>query len=159
MEQRDWALALVYTPLMFLQFYLTWTNYNQMGLNYMANLGWFISIISGILGWLPIYTFKKIGEVQQGESYIKTTKLVDTGVYGIIRHPQYCACILLSVSMVLISQYWLCLAAGVIVVITWYIECLYADERLINKFGKEYQYYMEKVPRINFILGLLRKYV
>lgn len=159
MERKDWTLAIIYTPLMFLQFYLTWTHYNQMGLNYMANLGWFISIISGIFGWLPIYTFKKIGEVQQGESYIKTTKLVDTGIYEIIRHPQYCACILLSVSMVLMSQYWLCLAAGLVVVITWYIECLYADERLVNKFGEEYRNYMERVPRINFILGLFRKFI
>ncbi len=157
MERRDWGLALIYTPLMVLQFYLTWTHYNQMGLNYMANSGWIIMVISSIFGWLPIYTFKKRGEIQQGESYIKTTKLVDTGIYGIIRHPQYCACILLSVSMVLLSQYWPCLVTGVIVVITWIIECHYADERLINKFGEEYRYYMKRVPGINFILGLFRK--
>lgn len=156
MERRDWVLALIYTPLMFLQFYLAWTHYNQMGLNYMVNFGWFILMISAIFGWLPIYAFKKGGGVQEGESYIKTTKLVDTGIYGIIRHPQYCASILISVSMVLMSQYWLSLAAGVIVVITWYIECLYADRRLINKYGEEYRNYMERVPRINFILGIFR---
>jgi protein-S-isoprenylcysteine O-methyltransferase Ste14 len=61
--------------------------------------------------------------------------------------------------MVLISQYWLSLVAGVIVVITWTLECHYADERLINKFGEEYRIYMEKVPGINLFLGIYRKLI
>ena len=31
-----------------------------------------------------------------------------------------------------------------------------AEENLIVKFGDDYKRYMEKVPRMNFILGIIR---
>lgn len=40
MEFRDWGLALIYTPLMFYQFYMAWTHYNNMNLDTLANVGW-----------------------------------------------------------------------------------------------------------------------
>ena len=40
------------------------------------------------MGLLPIITFRRKGGVAKGESYIKTTVLVDTGIYAIVRHPQ-----------------------------------------------------------------------
>ncbi len=87
---------------------------------------------------------------------MKTTRLVDSGIYGVIRHPQYFAGILISVSMMLISQHWTSIAAGAIVIPVWYLECCNADQRLISKFGDEYRDYMRRVPRVNFVLGLIR---
>jgi len=40
-----------------------------------------------------------------------------------------------------------------VVIVTWYVECIYADRRLVEKFGDAYVDYMQRVPRVNFILG------
>ena len=155
MEFRDWGLALIYTPLMFYQFYMAWTHYNNMNLDTLANVGWAVLFLSGVFGWLPMYAFKKAGGVPEGKSYIETTKLVDTGIYAVLRHPQYCAGILIAVSMMLLTQHWASVAAGAVVVVTWYIECIFADRRLVEKFGDVYVDYMRRVPRVNFILGAI----
>jgi protein-S-isoprenylcysteine O-methyltransferase Ste14 len=156
MQRRDWALALIYTPLMLFQISVAWTLYNYMNLDWVTNIGWILLCLSAVFGWLPIYTFKTRGGVPEGESYIKTTKLVDTGIYAIIRHPQYLAGILIASSMMLISQHWSSVLAGVIVIPLWYLECIYADQRLVENFGDEYRDYMRRVPRVNFVLGLIR---
>ncbi len=155
MEFKDWGLALIYMPLMFYQFYMAWTHYNYMHLDSLANIGWAILSLSGVFGWLPIYAFRKEGGVPEGKSYIETTRLVDTGIYAVLRHPQYCAGILIAVSMMLMTQHWASVAAGTVVVVTWYIECIYADRRLVEKFGDAYVDYMQRVPRVNFILGVI----
>ena len=39
----------------------------------------------------------------------------------------------------------------------WFcIGVLKADKGLIEKFGDDYKHYMQKVPRMNFSLGLIR---
>ncbi|MBM4029289.1 MAG: hypothetical protein FJ280_28415, partial [Planctomycetes bacterium] len=69
-----------------------------------------------IFGWLPIFTFKKMGGVSKGQSYIHTTALVDRGIYAIVRHPQYLAGILMGMALPFISQHWLVAVPGGVVV-------------------------------------------
>jgi protein-S-isoprenylcysteine O-methyltransferase Ste14 len=114
-------------------------------------------IISAILGWLPIYIFKKKGGVSKGQSYVKTTRLVDTSIYSIVRHPQYLAGIFLSLAFILISQHWLVLILGIPIIIILYVGGFEGDSSGIEKFGEEYKEYMKKVPRFNIILGIIRK--
>jgi protein-S-isoprenylcysteine O-methyltransferase Ste14 len=37
-----------------------------------------------------------------------------------------------------------------------YLDIRVADQEGIEKFGDEYKAYMQRVPRANFILGLIR---
>ena len=37
-----------------------------------------------------------------------------------------------------------------------YVDLLKADERLVEKFGDAYRGYMERVPRVNAVAGLIR---
>lgn len=37
-----------------------------------------------------------------------------------------------------------------------YINCRQEDQHLIEKFGNDYVAYMQKVPRMNLILGVIR---
>jgi len=113
--------------------------------------------LSFFLGWLPIYTFKKKGGVPKGKSYTQTTKLVDTGIYSIVRHPQFLAGMLWSLAFILISQHWLVLVLGIPVIIIFYIGGLEEDRYGVAKFGKKYEDYIKRVPRFNFILGIIRK--
>jgi protein-S-isoprenylcysteine O-methyltransferase Ste14 len=114
-------------------------------------------ILSAILGWIPIYIFRKRGGIPQGESYVKTTKLVDASIYSMVRHPQFLAGMFLSLAFILISQHWLVLIFGIPVIIIFYMGGLEEDSSGIEKFGKEYEEYMMKVPRFNIILGIIRK--
>ena len=121
----------------------------------IINTGWGILWLSAIFGWLPIYTFRKKGEVK-GRGYIHTTKLVDSGVYGIVRHPQYLAGVLMSIALPLITQHWLVAALGIIAAVIYYVGTFEEEKNCIEKFGDAYKQYMEKVPRMNFIVGILR---
>jgi hypothetical protein len=75
MELRDWLKALMYVPLMFYQFYLSWRYYNNLELDWLANLGWFLLGISALFGWLPIFEFKNMAEYQKIKAISKQQSL------------------------------------------------------------------------------------
>ena len=85
-----------------------------------------------------------------------TTKAVTSGIYSILRHPQYMAGILINIGVILISQHWLIIIIGVIAIVLNYFDAIRADQTLIEKFGKEYSDYIKLVPRLNFIAGIIR---
>jgi len=58
--------------------------------------------------------------------------------------------------LILISQSWIIAAMGVVVISLSYVDILMADKYEIEKFGDDYKRYMERVPRINFLLGIIR---
>jgi len=156
LERGDWARACVYMPLMFYQFYLSWRFYNGLGLDWAATLGWLVLTVSGVFGWLPIYEFRRRGGVAEGESYVQTTRLVTSGVYGVVRHPQFLAGILVTLSMMLLSQHVYSVLAGLVAAVVYASEVPPADRRLVEKFGEQYRLYMEEVPALNFVAGLAR---
>ncbi|MGD9048499.1 MAG: isoprenylcysteine carboxylmethyltransferase family protein [Anaerolineae bacterium] len=129
--------------------------YNQDGVDWVRNLGWIVLAISGIFGWLPIYTLRRKGGVAEGESYVRTTELVDSGIYSAVRHPQYLAGVLMNLALSLIAQHWLVATLGAVAGITYYPSAVYEEKASIEKFGETYQRYMERVPRMNVILGII----
>ncbi|MBN1410363.1 MAG: isoprenylcysteine carboxylmethyltransferase family protein [Spirochaetales bacterium] len=126
------------------------------GILFLKILGYILWGIIIILGWLPIYTFKKYGGVEKGKSYIRTTKLVTRGIYAIVRHPQFLAFPLMNVSLMLLSQHWIVLALGIPGIVLSCLSTMGADQNGIEKFGDEYREYMKKVPGMNIFLGLWR---
>jgi len=40
--------------------------------------------------------------------------------------------------------------------LTIYMQARQDDQSLVEKFGDEYRLYMEKVPRMNFVVGAIR---
>jgi len=123
----------------------------------IAYVGVGLYIFSGfIFGMLPIIEFRRKGGVKKGVSYIHTTKLVDTGIFSIVRHPQYVTFILFSIAGMLLFQHWIVILLGIPVIPLTYIDLLKADKSMIKKFGKEYKQYMQTVPRANFFLGIIR---
>jgi protein-S-isoprenylcysteine O-methyltransferase Ste14 len=124
----------------------------------VAYAGVGLYFFSGIVfGLLPIFEFRKKGGVKKGQSYIHTTKLVDTGIYSVVRHPQYVTFIMFAISGMLLFQHWIVILLGVPVIPFTYVDLLKADEDAIQKFGDDYKVYMKKVPRANFLLGIIRR--
>ena len=129
----------------------------QPGSEALEWAGWICLWTSAIFGWLPIITFHRKGGVPRGKSYIKTTVLVDTGIYAIVRHPQMgAAWMLICLGVMLIARHWSSVALGVPAMVLVYLDLLKADQSCIEKFGDAYRHYMEWVPRVNFLAGIIR---
>ena len=125
----------------------------------LAYIGVGLYVFSGIIfGVLPVFEFRKKGGVQKGQSYIHTTKLVDTGIYSVVRHPQYVTFIMWAIAGMLLFQHWIIILLGIPVFPLTYIDLIKADKDAIEKFGDDYKAYMKKVPRANFLLGIIRRF-
>ena len=123
----------------------------------LAYIGVGLYIFSGcVFGMLPTFEFRKKGGVQKGKSYVHTTKLVDTGIYSIVRHPQYVTFIMFAIAGMFLFQHWIVICLGIPVIPLMNIDLIKADEDGIKKFGAEYKKYMKKVPRANFLIGIIR---
>jgi protein-S-isoprenylcysteine O-methyltransferase Ste14 len=109
-----------------------------------------------MIGMLPVMEFRKKGRVRQGKSYIYTTQLVETGIYSIVRHPQYVTFILWALAGMLLFQHWIIILLGLPIIPLTYIDLIRADKSSIEKFWEDYEAYMKKVPRANFLLGIIR---
>jgi len=123
----------------------------------LAYVGVGLYVFSGwIFGMMPTVEFRKKGGVKKGKSYIHTTKFVDTGIYSIVRHPQYVTFIMFAIAGMLLFQHWIVIILGIPIIPLMYIDLLKADKRLIEKFRDDYKQYMKRVPRANFLLGIIR---
>jgi len=119
--------------------------------------GWVLWWTSAVFGWLPIFTLRRKGGVPKGKSYVHTTTLVETGIYAIVRHPQIgAAWLLMCTGLMLITQHWISVALGIPAMALVYLDVLKADQQCIEKFGDAYRRYMERVPRVNFLAGIVR---
>jgi protein-S-isoprenylcysteine O-methyltransferase Ste14 len=82
--------------------------------------------------------------------------IVDSGVYAIVRHPMYLGAMMMFFSHIFLSQSWIVLFASVTAIVSCYLIVLSGDERNIEKFGDAYKLYMQRVPRMNLLFGIIR---
>jgi len=148
--------SLIYGVLTVLQIVFWFAGYTVSGLEWLRYVGWALWGLSVVFGWMPMLTLRQKGEVPKGKAYIHTTALVDTGVYAIVRHPQYVAGILLNLALIFITQHWVIAALGIPAMVLMYTDIVKADQAGIARFGDEYKRYMETVPRMNFLAGTIR---
>lgn len=146
-------MSFAYIGLFFSGFISRNPSYNQI----IGVIGWIIWIFGLILAFSPNIVLKKRGGVPEGKSYIHTTKLVNDGIYGLIRHPQYTGGMVIAFSMCLIIQTPLTYNLAIIALITAYLSMIFEEKRLVMKFGSQYENYKTEVPRVNVLIGLIRK--
>jgi len=130
--------------------------YNQAGLDALTYVGWVVLAAGFLLGYLGVASLKEKGGAPEGKSWIQTTTLVYSGVYALVRHPQYLSWVIMSLALILLSQHWATATAGVLAIATMYMQARQDDDTLIEKFGDDYRRYMESVPRMNIVLGAIR---
>jgi len=119
-------------------------------------IGWILLATSLPFFFSPVLYFKTRGKPAEGKGIMDTTVVVESGTYGIVRHPQSLGAILTVCASVLISQHWLFALIGIFigwVTPKWIRE---EEESLLMKFGDAYKRYMDKVPSMNFVLGIIR---
>ena len=109
-------------------------------------LGWIVLGIGALFVVLSMLTLRGKG----------TSKVTDSGVYGVVRHPMYLGGLVMFFSHIFFGQNWMTAVNTVIGVVCCYFIILSGDQRNIEKFGDEYKGYMQKVPRMNFFAGIFR---
>ena len=120
-------------------------------------LGWIVWATGMVLVMAPIVMFPRRGGVPRGKSFVHTTQLVDSGIYSIVRHPQYLGVILaIFVATPLLYPHWIFVVLGVPGIVILYLSTREEEKRLIERFGDDYHTYMKKVPRMNIIQGTIQ---
>jgi protein-S-isoprenylcysteine O-methyltransferase Ste14 len=120
-------------------------------------IGWVTWAFGMVLVMAPIVMFPRRGGVPKRKSFVNTTRLVKTGIYAVVRHPQYTGGIYaIFLTTFLWYPHWLFGVLGVIGTAVTYLSCREEDQRLIEKFGDDYITYMSKVPRMNFVSGIIK---
>lgn len=142
--------------LIVIQYILAFFVYKLPGIKPLQWIGWAIWVISLIFGFAPIFILSRRGGVAKGKSYVETTRLVDSSLYAIVRHPQYLSGILFNLALMLLAQHWLVILLGAISASLIWQDIQKADQEGIEKFGEAYREYMQRVPQVNFVLGIFR---
>ena len=126
---------------------------------YLASsiLGWVVWAIGMVLVMAPIIMFPRRGGVPKGKSFVHTTRIVDTGVYAVVRHPQCLGGILsIFVATLLFYPHWLFAVLGVPGSVILYLSAKEEEKNLIQRFGNNYLTYMQRVPRMNLVSGIIK---
>jgi protein-S-isoprenylcysteine O-methyltransferase Ste14 len=155
----DWKrdkCMLAYSVLGLLQIAVSSIYYNHMGVGIAVTLGWLTMIASIVVASMGWQELKKMGQAPEGSSPLYPTELVDTGIYSVVRHPQYLGFLMFIPAFVLLSQHWLSAAFGVSWGLLFYRDVVKEEQGNIAKFGGEYLRYMDRVPRMNPFAGALR---
>ncbi len=125
--------------------------------NFAYWIGWVIWLVGMILIISPMILFPRRGGVPRGKAFVHTTSLVTTGIYHIVRHPQYLGGILaVFITTLLWYPHWVFAVLGVIGTAVVYVGSREEDQRLLQKFGEDYKVYKQKVPGMNILLGFIR---
>ena len=110
-------------------------------------IGWIFWIIGITLVILPYYYLY----------YGKVKVLIDSGIYAVVRHPLYLGWILgIFVATVFFYQHWLFVVIGIPGTASVYLISRQEEQLNIERFGDDYKRYMQKVPRMNLLAGIVR---
>jgi len=78
----------------------------------------------------------------------RTEKVITTGVYSIVRHPQYLGGLLAHAGTSFLLSAWYSLLFIPLIVVLIYLISRKEEEELIKEFGNEYEDYRKKVPML-----------
>jgi protein-S-isoprenylcysteine O-methyltransferase Ste14 len=132
---------------------LGWTSRPLFDLEWLQSLGWVtIGIASAAL--VLTVVFMHVKGKPGSANFEKTTRLVVTGPFAVIRHPLYAATAWWSVGAFFIHQSLLAAVTCLTTSVLAYLAARLADPHLAEKFGPDYAAYAQKVPRFNPLVGL-----
>jgi hypothetical protein len=72
--------------------------------------------------------------------------------------PQYVTFIMWAFSGMLLFQHWIVILLGVPIIPLTYVDLFREDKACVERFGEDYKAYMKRVPRANFLLGVIRRF-
>jgi len=124
-------------------------HYNSADLAGLVYAGW-ITLVFGIIFLLCSSKSRKKGHAEG-------IGLVERGMYAFVRHPEFLGHILIISALVIISQHWISVIVGAILIVLLCLAMIEEEKRNMEKFGNAYMDYMKRVPRINLIAGIIKQ--
>jgi protein-S-isoprenylcysteine O-methyltransferase Ste14 len=155
-RMKGGSMYYVAGALLIIAYLFLWFLDNPAGIEELRYVGWIILAVGLVLIFLPKFAFRSKGNVEKEKDWTETSVLVDTGIYSVIRHPLYLGWLLMYFAIIFWSQHWLTIIIGVMGMICVYLISRQEDQRLVEKFGDDYKDYMRKVPRMNFLSGIIQ---
>jgi protein-S-isoprenylcysteine O-methyltransferase Ste14 len=101
-------------------------------------LGIIILIIGVIMAWNGMC-------ILFGRTRIKP-RVIDEGIYGILRHPIYLSEILLYLGLIFINTSLAAIGVLIIAIIFFHYTSRFEEKVLLESFGDDYRKYMQEVP-------------
>ena len=154
---NPYLLSTTSTVFFILQIALAFLLFNRSGMPVLRLAGWILWAIGAAFGILPTFTLRAKGGVPPGKPTADTARVVDSGLYAVVRHPQFMAQQFLCPAVMLIAQHWVVVAIGIVPMVLTYLDAIREDQACIRKFADDYTQYMERVPRMNLIAGVIRQ--
>jgi protein-S-isoprenylcysteine O-methyltransferase Ste14 len=105
--------------------------------------------------WFGIKGVKET-TLQTAETH-RTEKIVTTGIYSIVRHPQYFGGLLAHIGMFFLLSAGHSLLSTPLMAVIIYTISKKEEKELIKEFGKEYEDYKKKVPMLMPKLRMQKK--
>jgi len=68
----------------------------------------------------------------------------------------YLGAMVMFFSHIFLGQNWIVTISTIVGIICCYLIIQLGDQRNIEKFGDDYKLYMQKVPRMNLLIGIIR---
>ncbi len=142
--------------LLFFAWLLLWFVENPSTFKVIQYIGWLILGSGIILIFLPLFILSRKGKAPKGKDITHTTIIINSGIYAIVRHPLYLGWSLMYVAIIFWNQHWLIIIIGIIGILCVYLISKNEDQQLIERFGNDYKCYMQKVPRMNLVYGIIK---
>lgn len=122
----------------------------------LRRIGGLVMFLALPLIALPFRQLSQRGDVPAGGRYMDTTRVVDSGIYAVVRHPQYIGYCLLFAGLALRRQTLdaFAISAAGIALFGW--QMVVEEAYLRAEFGEAYDRYAARVPRWNVLAGLFR---
>ena len=106
-------------------------------------------IISGAILFILGQVLHALSHKEHRQAHLRAeevNKIVTTGIYSKIRHPGYLGLILGYLGASLCFQSLIPILIAVTLSVLLVLTALKEEERLLKRFGREYEEYMRKVP-------------
>ena len=112
--------------------------------------------LTAIGAWFGIEGVRTTG-MEVAETHASPKKIVTTGAYSIVRHPQYFGWILAHIGISVLLSVWYSMLFTPFLLVIIYLLSRKEEHELIKEFGKEYHDYQKMVPMlIPRLKGFLR---
>ncbi len=144
-KTKEYAAYILHILTFIAYFFLLFVLDIPQNLNFLQYIG-IVFFILGIA--LLILSLRSLLRNKSGD-------LITTGVFSLVRHPMYLGGMVLFLAMGCFLPHWIMVLLVSINLILIYRFMLDGDRSNVDKFGEEYQMYMERVPRMNLVAGIV----
>lgn len=137
-------------------FQLFWFLHDPVMLEILQYVGLIVLVIGLVLVYIPMYYLDIKGKLEKRNDHNYTEALVDGGIHAVARDPQFLGWMRVCLAVIPFDQHWLTTVFGTVGMPRAYIISKQEDESNIEKFGSAYERYMQSVPTMGLLTGVVR---